>query len=156
MARNINRQKEISQIVNSIRIIRNSIERYSKELYRNFEITGPQLGTLRLISLNPNMTLGELSDKIYLHISTVSGIVDRLESQKYLTRLRGSDDRRVVYLNLTDKGREIIQRAPASSFGSMVQSLEKMPLGELRRLCDAMEKLLKMMKIDESENLIEN
>jgi len=54
---------------------------------------------------------------MYLHISTISGIVDRLETGGYLQRRRSTDDRRVVHLRLTEKGKRTILQAPPSGFG---------------------------------------
>jgi MarR family transcriptional regulator, organic hydroperoxide resistance regulator len=143
------KKEDISRIVNSVRLIRNVLNCYSKELMRTCGLTGPQLGVLGIVELNPQISLGEVSDRMYLHTSTVSGIVDRLESAGYLVRLRCSEDRRVVSLQLTDKGIETISRAPRSSFGLMVQELDKLPGDELHRIRESLQTLSRMMRIED-------
>jgi len=146
MAERPTRQKDIGRIVNSVRRIQGTLERYSRTLSRSFRITGQQLGLLRVVDRFPTATLGDLSQRMYLHISTVSGIVDRLEAGGYLHRRRSTDDRRVVHLRLTEKGRRLISQAPPSGFGFMVQNLEKLPAAEVRRMSQAMQKLEALME----------
>lgn len=148
----INRkQADIGRIINSIRGINNAIQRQSKELEKSFSITGPQLGVMRTISCYPGISLKELSDKIYLHVSTVSGIVDRLEMSGYLTRIRKTDDRRTVTICLTEKGKKVIADAPLSGFGSMVKDLQKLPLAQIRQIEKSMKALSGLMKIEDND-----
>ena len=151
MASGNHKLKDISRIVNSVRQIRNALNCYSKELKRTLGITGPQLGALHVIDRFPQVSLGELSERMCLHTSTISGIVDRLEIAGYLTRQRSAEDRRVVFLGLTDKGKRTIVLAPPSGFGEMVQGLEKLPAGELQEISRALQSLLRLMKIDAND-----
>ena len=82
------RNAEVSGIVNSVRRIHNLLDCYSRKLMQDFGITGPQLGVLRLLDRTPGMSLSELSQQIYLHPSTVSGIVERLVVSGHVTRSR--------------------------------------------------------------------
>jgi DNA-binding MarR family transcriptional regulator len=142
---------EIGEIINSIRGINNAIQRQSKKLEKSFHITGPQLGILRTISRYPEISLRDLSDKMYLHVSTVSGIVDRLEAAAYLRRIRDTRDRRVVNISLTDKGKKVIREAPLSGFGNMFIGLQKLPSSQMRQIAKAMKMLTKLMKIEDND-----
>ena len=147
MSRQLRRQDNIGLIVNGIRRIRGHLDRYSKELSRSFQISAPQLGVLHVVNRYPETTMGEVSRRMYLHISTVSGIVDRLEIAGYLVRRRGVQDRRVVHLVLTEKGRRIIAKAPRSALGTVVLNLEKLPAAKLERISETMQTLLKLMDV---------
>jgi DNA-binding MarR family transcriptional regulator len=48
-----------------------------------------------------------------IHQSTASNLLEKLESKGYILRLRSKEDRRVVHLSLTDKGRQVLAQAPA-------------------------------------------
>jgi DNA-binding MarR family transcriptional regulator len=139
------RDEDISRIVNSVRQIQGTLDRYSKTLNRSFRITGQQLGLLRVVRLYPAITLGRVSERMYLHISTVSGIADRLEARGYLKRIRSAEDRRLVHLRLTPKGVRTTEQAPPSGFGLMVRNLEKLPAAELRRMAWSMQRLTRLM-----------
>lgn len=49
------------------------------------------------------MKVSDLSEKLGLSNSTVSGIIDRLEKQDLVKRTRSESDRRVVYVSATEK-----------------------------------------------------
>lgn len=148
----ISKQDNIGQIVNSIRGINNSLQRQSKELMRSFNITGPQMGALRIISLYPDISLKGLSGKMYLHVSTVCGIIDRLEAAGYLTRNRNSSDRRGIHIRLTERGAKTVRIAPLSGFANMVHDLQKLPSTEVRRISQSLKLLLKLMKVEADDH----
>lgn len=82
--------------------IRQSIECHFKEL----NLTGPQGVLLGTLAHYGEMKVSDLSEKLGLSNSTVSGIIDRLEKQELLERIRSKEDRRVVYVKVTEKCRE--------------------------------------------------
>jgi MarR family transcriptional regulator, organic hydroperoxide resistance regulator len=146
-----NKQASIARIINSIRGINNSIQKQSKRLEKSFHITGPQLGVLRTLSCYPGCSLKKLSDKMYLHVSTVTGIVDRLEASGYLTRNQNASDRRAVKISLTEKGNKVILEAPLSVFGNMIKNLQKLPLAQITKIEKSMIMLSQLMQIEDND-----
>jgi DNA-binding MarR family transcriptional regulator len=138
----------IEEILRSLRLVKSVHGRHSKDLMRDFNITGTQLGVLRIVGRRGSISIGELSRRIYLHISTVSGIVDRLVGAGYLTRERSPGDRRVVVLELTPRGRDLVKQVPIAAFGFLVEDIESLSPTELRKISDALQILLRVMKID--------
>jgi MarR family transcriptional regulator, organic hydroperoxide resistance regulator len=151
MERDSVKLEEIGKIINCMRGINNGMQRYSHELKRDYNITGRQLGALRVISHYPEVTLKELSKLMYLHISTVSGILDRLESSGYISRSRRNSDHRELILRLTPKGMKIIKEAPLSGLGYFVVELYKMPLTKIKRIGRTLETLTRTMKIEDND-----
>jgi len=80
-----------------------------RKSYEDVGITLPQslvIGTLMNIG---EMKITELSRELNLSNSTISGIVDRLEKQQLVVRKRSEKDRRMVYVQLTPKFKEVFQ-----------------------------------------------
>ena len=148
----LSKQDNIGQIINSIRGINNSLQRQSKELMRSFKITGPQMGALRIISMHPDISLKGLSDKMYLHVSTVCGIIDRLEGAGYLTRSRNSSDRREIHIRLTEKGTRTVRKAPLSGFANMVHDLQKLPPTKVRKISESLNLLSSLMDVETNDH----
>jgi DNA-binding MarR family transcriptional regulator len=146
-----NRRREISQIVSSVRLIKDVHRRYSANLMKRYRMTGPQAGALLVVARYPDISLGELGERMHLHISTCSGIVDRLERKGYVVRRRSSEDRRVVRLRVTPGGRHMAGRVPISAFGMLIKGIESLPTREIHRICEAMKILLRVMKIERTE-----
>ena len=65
-----------------------------------------------------DLSLSELSERIRAQNSTVTGIIDRMEREGLVVRARSNEDRRVVNIKLTDKGRRSRARSPSSRWRS--------------------------------------
>jgi len=64
-------------------------------------MSAPQGMVIGLLSKNKKMKITELSSKLSLSNSTVSGIIDRLEAQEMVVRERSNEDKRVVYVSIS-------------------------------------------------------
>ncbi len=146
MPRPITRYVAISEIMQSLRRIIKTIQDYSHKVSDEYGITGPQLWALKTLSLNGNLSLGELSKRMYLHPSTVSGVVDRLEKKEYAFRERDQRDRRVVQVQLTPKGKRLVKRTPNPIQGKMVYGLGNLTKERLNLIYDSLQKLVEIME----------
>jgi len=145
MPEQISRDLAISEIMQSLRHIFKAIHVYSQEVSQQFGITGPQLWTLKALSANGSLPLGQLSKMMYLHPSTITGVVDRLEKKGYVVRDRVHEDRRVVMVQLTPNGRKVIRRAPSPIQGKMIYGLRKLKREDLNFIYHSVERLVKML-----------
>lgn len=142
------RRRDIRAIVNSVRLLQGVGQRQSRDFVRKHRITGQQLGALRIVALSPGISLSELSERLFLHISSVSGIIDRLETRGYVARERNGEDRRVVHLNVTTAGRRVIRRTPLAGMGLLIHTIDRLPVGQRRDILKGLNLLLRVMKID--------
>ncbi|WP_227997949.1 MarR family winged helix-turn-helix transcriptional regulator [Nocardia australiensis] len=84
-----------------------------KALQGKHEIGLSEFETLdRLIDADcGNYRMSDLASDIYLSQSALSRAVARLERDGLVSRTMCSDDRRAIFVCLTDKGREVYQQA---------------------------------------------
>jgi DNA-binding MarR family transcriptional regulator len=136
----------ISEIMQSLRRIFKAIHDYSFEVSDKFGITGPQLWALNTISKNEGLPLGELGKKMYLCPSAITGLIDRLERRGYVVRNRDQQDRRVVNILLTSKGKRLARKGPDPIQGKMIYGLRSLNKGELRSIYDSIHKLVEVME----------
>lgn len=80
-----------------------TLKRSMRKHYEDFGLTLPQSFVMGTLMKFGEMKISELSQKLNLSNSTVSGIVDRLEKQQWVERTRSEEDRRVVYVNVSPK-----------------------------------------------------
>ena len=71
------------------------------------ELSMQELRTIKFIGDNNQCIMREISDHLMLAVSTLTSIIDKLVKKKFVTRYRQDDDRRIVKVELTDKGKEI-------------------------------------------------
>lgn len=115
--------EEISSGIRVAKSLKRILDRVKKQMVQQFKdvsLTGPQVMIIGVLSHSGQMKISDLSEKMGLSNSTVSGIIDRLEKQGFVERLRSEEDRRVVYVSLTPRARcSSIER-----FGGIEKSFE--------------------------------
>jgi len=62
---------------------------------------------LEILGAGESRMMRELADALGVAVNTVTSIVDGMERNEHLRRRRSDEDRRVVYVELTDAGREM-------------------------------------------------
>ncbi|KAA6459699.1 MarR family transcriptional regulator [Acidobacteria bacterium AB60] len=76
--------------------IHHAMRRALKAEVAKGELTGPQTAVMRIVVGNPGVSLRDLSREVSLAHSTVSGIVDRLETRGMVQRTTDGADGRIV------------------------------------------------------------
>lgn len=76
---------------------------------RENQVTLTQFKAILLLSKAGSQTLSQLSEGLSRARCTVTGLVDRLEAKGLVKRKRSRKDRRLVYVFLTDKGKDLAQ-----------------------------------------------
>lgn len=59
------------------------------------------------------VTNGELAERLQIKHHSAVGLVNRLEAQGFIVREQGESDRREVYVTLTARGAELLERLTA-------------------------------------------
>ncbi|MBI4564670.1 MAG: winged helix-turn-helix transcriptional regulator [Planctomycetes bacterium] len=150
------RRVVIAGIVQSLQGILQSVQKYSKHSFKRFGVTGPQVWALRSIGGGRGITVGQLADAMYLHISTISSLVDRLEERKLVIRRRDPRDRRVVRLRLTSRGRKTMRATPPPPRGRLPKGLERLNGRDLRNMQRALRQIAGIMEVTESKPRLED
>jgi DNA-binding MarR family transcriptional regulator len=148
MTREPNQEEVILEITQCLRRIIKSLQDYSQKVYSHFGITGPQLWVLKTIYQDGSLPVGELSKRMYLHPSTLTAAVDRLEKKGYVLRSRIEKDRRVIHVQLTPEGRRIAKRAPKPIQGKMIYGLKKLKKEDLLWIHASIKKLVEIMEAE--------
>lgn len=98
--------EDVSKALAIVQLMKKVMDKLKQEICEHFKemnLTGPQGMLMGTLAHNGEMKVSELSEKLGLSNSTVSGILDRLENQGLVERTRSKEDRRVVYIKVTDE-----------------------------------------------------
>lgn len=115
-----------------------------------FGITVPQGLVLKQISDGPK-TIGQLSQSIGLSYSTISGIIDRLERDGWVMRIRDDADRRVIWIQKTIKVEEIKRQIPVFQENYYTELFRDLSEQELDQIVDSLVKLTRQLEKKEEE-----
>lgn len=134
------------EVLQRFRVLIRTAQRHSQWIERQSGITGAQLWALQELFEHPGLRVGELSNLMALHQSTVSNMVDRLETNGLVRKERSAADQRVVRLYLTDGGSDLLGGAPSPARGVLPEALRTLDGGDLRQLQRSLDQLLRQIK----------
>jgi DNA-binding MarR family transcriptional regulator len=100
--------EQVTEIERELRYISSIVKQKGREILADFPITPPQFIALQWLNEDGDMTIGELSNKMYLACSTTTDLIDRMEANELVERVRDTGDRRVVRIHLKERGKNII------------------------------------------------
>lgn len=83
-----------------------TVKQTMRKEFESMGVTMPQSMVIGMLIKRGTMKVSDLSEALGFTNSTTSGILDRLEKQDIIRRERTPEDRRVVYITITDAFKE--------------------------------------------------
>lgn len=105
---------------------------------RGLELSVPQFRTLGFVHRQPGASLSDVAAHIGLALPSMSKLVDGLVERKLLIRSSHADDRRRITLELTAKGKALLQSAHASTQAALAKRLATLDESERATVVQAM------------------
>lgn len=108
-------------------------------------ITFPRYEALMLLSFTQagELPLGKIGERLQVHRTSVTNIIDKLEADGLVRRVPHTEDRRATLAEITPRGREVAEAATASLhaevFGLEVLSAEQQ---------DELTDILRVLRVD--------
>lgn len=115
------------------------------EIAQAYGMAPAQLGALRKLWKSDGVTNTELGEQLSLKTSTVTALIDRMERDGFVFRERNKEDRRVVNIRLTEKGKELKGSVPdleSVIIDRLRAEFSEAELHELMRLLDKVSEAL--------------
>lgn len=142
-------QTVIKDIVGSIRQLYRAVYLDASKMSRKFGLTASQSGVLRSLFSHGPLSSAELSRKLFVTPSNITGIIDRLEKKRMVERVRKEGDRRVALITLTGDGLEISQSLPDPIEKKLINGLAHLNPDRVHSLREAMEQILSLLDAEE-------
>jgi len=119
---------------------------HDAEVRRVTGISGSQLWALSEIARASAMRVNDLSERMALHQTTASNLINALVERKLARRERDTADQRVVRLHVTAEGKRMLLRAPGPYTGLLVDALRHLETPELKTLRAALLELIHLLR----------
>ncbi len=142
-------EEAIGRVLDDLRRVFQIVHGYSKRAERVGGLTGPQLWAVKVLSESSPVRVSDLARRMYLHPSTVVGILDRLESGGLVARTRSTKDRRVVTVSLSDRGKRLVAKTPAVAQGLLLTGLKNLQETELHIVVRGLSLLVGILGADD-------
>lgn len=126
------------QVLKKFRIIYGSVRQHFREIEKTCGVTGSQLWILQEIARTPDVGVSELAERLSIHQSTCSQLVEKLVVRGLVTKERSKEDQRRVGLRLTEEAARILKNAPGPAEGLLPEALQALPESALLALDDSL------------------
>lgn len=135
--------ENIARMEKELRYISGIIKQQGRKILSNYTITPPQFIALQWLFEHGDMTIGDLSNKMYLAFSTTTDLVDRMENNRLVKRVRDEQDRRVVRIHLLGEGERIIEEVidkRRKYLNAVLEDFSEVEINEFSRLLTKLHK----------------
>lgn len=133
-----NRSDELTalqlQVLRQFRLIYGSVKQHFREVERQCGISGSQLWVLREVVTSPGIGVSRLADRLSIHQSTSSLLVEKLVAAGLISKTRCTDDQRRVGLEVTEAGQQLVENAPGPAQGMLPEALKQLPAPALQAI----------------------
>ncbi|WP_374120551.1 MarR family winged helix-turn-helix transcriptional regulator [Neobacillus sp. PS3-40] len=105
------------------------------------DLTNDQHYILRYIYQSKECTSSELADVFEVNKSAITAIINRMVDRELIKRTRDENDRRVVYLTLTDEGNTLFKKTEDRVHCLVKSIITKFNMEEIKNFIQTYEKL---------------
>ncbi len=142
-----NPEAQSEQVLGCLRRIGHIMDVRSRFLMANHGLSAPQAMVLRELARGGEaLSICDLTRRVHLSQATLTGIVDRLQKQGLLRRLRSGVDRRRTVLVLTEEAAQRLGRMPTLLHEHFLDRFSSLSGGERNSLVKALQRVLEMME----------
>lgn len=111
----------------------------------------PQFGILMQLHYRHNCGVSDLSERFDITSAAASQLVDKLVQSGLIQREEDPSDRRAKLLNLTEKGRQLIQQGIEERYRWVDQLVRKLTEEERKKVSEALQIMTQAAKELEAE-----
>ena len=140
---------QTADILRSYLRVTQHLSQQFREHFGQFNLTFPQAMVLTVLGESGPMPISALAEKTGSANSTISGVVDRLEKLELARRTRSTQDRRVIYVQATQRYRQLREQALGSVndyFCTLVQDISPGEREEILRALTTLDRVLTQEK----------
>ncbi len=139
---------EVAHMEKDLRYIAAIIKQQGRRILSNYTVTPPQFIALQWLFEHGDMTIGDLSNRMFLAFSTTTDLVDRMEKNNLVKRVRDEQDRRVVRIHLLHEGERVIEEVIDKRRVYLNSVLADFDEQQVKSFSDLLTKLHQEMKKD--------
>lgn len=101
------------------------------------DLDGPRASVLSVLAFRGPLPVTRLAELEQVSPPAITKLVGALERDGLASRRRSAEDRRLVLVDATPAGRDLLERGRAARVRLVASLLDELPAGELRALRDA-------------------
>ncbi len=123
-----------------------SMKRALEARLSKHHITATQYVVLSLLADEEGISLSKLGHRLYFDNPTITGVVDRMERDGLVRRRRVLDDRRVINVSLTPKGKKLVRAVEKIAADVNEEAMRDFPKSDREKFLYHLDSIWKKMR----------
>jgi DNA-binding MarR family transcriptional regulator len=121
------------------------LRHYGRQMHQE-GISGRKISTLCYLAEAGPLTVGQLSDYLCINDSSTSTTIADLKKRGYVTCTRSPEDNRVVLVEITEQGRELLAHTPLGGIPLLREALKTLPPDRLTPIHEALKAMNELLE----------
>ena len=130
------------------------VDLWKKEIEQKAGISGAHVWALSEVAARPGVAISDLARAMHVHQSTASNLVRMLMAAGLVSSERAGEDRRVVQLAVTPRGRKVLAKTPPPLTGLLPDALGRPDDSTLARMERDLGSLIAQLGADPREGAL--
>ncbi|MFK7971718.1 MAG: MarR family winged helix-turn-helix transcriptional regulator [Bacteroidia bacterium] len=101
---------ELQRLEQGLFQVNNVILRTQEIVLRRFNVSAVEVDILQLLDIDGEKKMKDIGENVHVKLSNLTNIVDRMETQKLVKRVNSKEDRRSIFVHITNKGRDLLNK----------------------------------------------
>lgn len=110
----------------------------SDDTIKNTGISGAHVKLMRFLKIEGACTMTELGKRLYVSKPNITVLVNKLVEFNMVKRLFDENDRRIIYIELTDIGNSSLEKHTQAMKAAFYKSMQKFNIDDLTLLKDTL------------------
>lgn len=137
----------------TLRRIMHVADTNARALARRTGLTLAQMIVLEIVAEDDRTTPKEIARRSGVSQATITSLLDKLEGRDLISRRRSEQDRRLMRVAATEKGRKLLADSPNPLYAAFSTKFEGLPEWEQLMLLAGLERVAGLMNADTAEAL---
>jgi DNA-binding MarR family transcriptional regulator len=110
-------------VLKQFRLIFGSARQHFRQIEETCGVSGSQVWMLHEIQGAPGIGVSDLAQRLSIHQTTCSQLVEKLVARGYVAKIRSEQDQRRVGLTITRSAAKVLKEAPGPAEGILPEAL---------------------------------
>lgn len=140
------------EVLKQFRLIYGSVRQHFRRIEEACGVSGSQLWLLQEIGGAPGIGISGLAQRLSIHQTTCSQLVEKLVSRGYVRKARSKEDQRRVGLTLSNRATWALKNAPGPAEGVLPEALVALPDATLLSLSTQLRKVIAQLRLPDEKS----
>lgn len=149
------RDRKTEQIIRLLQQVGRSAAQFAPDQWMELNLTIGQLKSLFFIEFQGSTNSKSLASALGVTPPNITGIIDRLVEHGLVSREENPENRRMLILKATDKGKKLVSKLRESRAGRLGHMLSKLSTEELSALASGLLALARVAQAEQAPSQTE-